>query len=220
MRDRLPRGKTVLGKTTPGKPGVERPRTPRPSIEPDESELPETRTLARALIREPVSRPIRVLFFDVDGTLTDGVIGQGPGGDFRHFWVRDGLGLQWARDLGVLPVAISGRSSESVTARMADLGIECHQGVSDKVAVARSILERIRAEWDECVMVGDDLPDFALMKRVGWPIAVANAQPEIKLAAKTVVGTHGGRGAVREVVEMVLRHNGTWHQVQKKYEVR
>jgi 3-deoxy-D-manno-octulosonate 8-phosphate phosphatase (KDO 8-P phosphatase) len=67
-------------------------------------------------------------------------------------------------------------------------------------------------------MVGDDLPDVPMLKRVGWPIAVADAVREVKMLAKTVTGSSGGKGAVREVVEMVLRHNGTWEKVLERYE--
>jgi 3-deoxy-D-manno-octulosonate 8-phosphate phosphatase (KDO 8-P phosphatase) len=183
-----------------------------------ESELPSPATMARELIREPIHGPVRIIFLDLDGTLSDGVIGVSVESEFRNFWVRDGIALQWARDLGVLPVVISGRSSKAAARRVEeDLRIEYHEGVEDKVAVAEQVLKREGARWEECVMVGDDLPDVALMKRVGWPIAVGNAQPEVQLAAKTVLGTQGGRGAVREMVEMVLRHNGTWIEVLRRY---
>jgi 3-deoxy-D-manno-octulosonate 8-phosphate phosphatase (KDO 8-P phosphatase) len=197
------------GSTASSRKGETRPTT--------ESSLPEPEALTRALIREPVPGPVRIIFLDADGTLTDGVIGHDGVGDSRNFWVRDGIALQWARDLGVLSVVISGRESKAVMARMEDLGIEYYLGVEDKVAVAERVVQREGAHWKECVMVGDDLPDVALMKHVGWPIAVANAQPEVKLLAKTVLGTYGGRGAVREMVEMVLRHNGTWERVLSRY---
>jgi 3-deoxy-D-manno-octulosonate 8-phosphate phosphatase (KDO 8-P phosphatase) len=168
----------------------------------------------------PIHGPVRILFMDLDGTLTDGVIVFDGRGDARNFWIRDGLALTWARDLGIVPVVISGRSSEAVEARMADLRIECHQGIEDKVEVAQAIIEREETTWDRCVMMGDDLPDVALMKRVGWPIAVPDAQPEVLKVAKTVTRMPGGRGAVREVVEMLLRHNGTWDHVLERYEAR
>lgn len=166
----------------------------------------------------PDATPIRVLFLDVDGTLTDGVIGFSRGGDLRHFWVRDGLALEWARDLGVRPVAISGRDSLAVTARMHDLRLEHYLGVKDKVAVAEQVLARESARWEECAMVGDDLPDIPLMRRVGWPIAVAGSSPEVLRVARTVTEARPGLGAVREAVEQVLRHNGTWHRVLERYE--
>jgi len=164
------------------------------------------------------ARPVRILFLDVDGTLTDGVIAESAAGDSRHFWVRDGLALMWARDLGVLPVVISGRPSAAVESRMRDLGLECHLDIRDKVAVAERVLERERAAWEECAMLGDALPDVPLLNRVGWPIAVADAQPEVQARARTVTQRGGGRGAAREAVEMILRHNGTWERVLQRYE--
>ena len=165
----------------------------------------------------PEGPPIRVLFLDVDGTMTDGVIGFTREGDSRHFWVRDGIALEWARDLGVRPVVISGRASLAVEARMHDLRLEYFLGVKDKVACAEKILAREAARWEECAMVGDDLPDVPLLKRVGWPIAVADATPEVKRVARTVTDARAGHGAVREAVERVLRHNGTWQRVLERY---
>jgi 3-deoxy-D-manno-octulosonate 8-phosphate phosphatase (KDO 8-P phosphatase) len=168
--------------------------------------------------RAPIGKPVRILFLDVDGTLTDGVIGFTRDSDLRHFWVRDGLALEWARDLGVLTVVISGRASQAVAARMADLKLEHYLGVKDKVSVAERVLARERAEWGECAMVGDDLPDVPLMKRVGWPIAVADAAPQVMRFARTVTRARAGFGAVREVAELVLQHNGVWQRVLERYE--
>ncbi len=164
------------------------------------------------------SGPVRILFLDVDGTLTDGVITEGAAGDLRNFWVRDGLALIWARDLGLLPVVISGRPSPAVESRMRDLGLECYLDIKDKVAVAERVLTREGARWEDCAMLGDDLPDVPLLNRVGWPIAVADAQPEVLARARTVTLRGGGRGAAREAVELLLRHNGTWEQVLRRYE--
>lgn len=163
--------------------------------------------------------PVRVLFLDLDGTLTDGVIGFYREGDFRNFFVRDGLALEWARDLGVLPVVISGRMSFAGQARMHDLKLEHYLGVRNKVAVAEKVLAREGVSWEECAMIGDDLPDVPLMKRVGWPIAVADAVPELLPFAKTVTSTRAGAGAVREAVEAILKRNGTWAKVLARYEV-
>ena len=166
----------------------------------------------------PDATPVRVLFLDVDGTLTDGVIGFSRDGDSRNFWVRDGLALEWARDLGVRTVVISGRASRAVEARMHDLRLEHHLGARDKVKVAEQVLASEGARWEECAMVGDDLPDVPLMKRVGWAIAVADAAPEVIRVARTVTEARAGFGAVREAVERVLRHNGTWQKVLERYE--
>lgn len=167
----------------------------------------------------PLPGPVRILFLDVDGTLTDGtILFDSRGRDIRRFWIRDGLSLEWARWLGILPVIISGRPSDAVVARMKDLNLEHYVGAKDKVAIAATVLEREGVGWEECVMIGDDLPDVALMKRVGWPIAVADAQPEAKAVAKTITEARAGYGAVREAVEAVLRHNGVWDRVLERYE--
>ena len=166
----------------------------------------------------PDATPIKVLFLDVDGTLTDGVIGFTRTGDARNFWVRDGIALEWARDLGIRPVVISGRDSLAVTARMHDLRLEHYLGIRDKVACAEEVLARENARWEECAMVGDDLPDIPLLKRVGWPIAVADATSEVRKVVRTVTRAHAGFGAVREAVEMLLQHNGTWPKVLERYE--
>ncbi len=167
----------------------------------------------------PFPGPVKVLFLDVDGTLTDGVIGFTREGDLRHFWIRDGLALEWARELGVLPVVISGRDSLAVAARMHDLKLEHYLGIRDKVAIAEQVLRREGARWEECAMVGDDLPDVPMLRRVGWPIAVADASAELFPLVRGVTRARAGYGAVREVVESVLRHNGTWPRVLQRYEV-
>jgi 3-deoxy-D-manno-octulosonate 8-phosphate phosphatase (KDO 8-P phosphatase) len=194
------------------------PRRPRAANGGDGASA-AARTAARAR-PAPIRGAVRILFLDVDGTLTDGVIGFMRDSDFRNFYVRDGLALDWARDLGLLPVMISGRASKAVEARLADLKLEGYLGVRDKVAEAKKVLAREGVEFGACAMVGDDLPDVALMKRVGWPIAVADAVPEVRRIARTVTRAPAGRGAVREVVEMLLRHNRTWTRVLERYEAK
>lgn len=182
--------------------------------------MPEPRSAVRSPRGiAPIDHPVKILFLDVDGTLTDGVIGFSRDGDFRNFWVRDGLALQWARDSGMLPLIISGRASDAVIARMNDLGLEHYVGIQDKVAVAEKVLAREGVGWDRCAMVGDDLPDVPMLKRVAWPIAVADAVPEVLELARDVSSARAGFGAVREVVEMLMRHNGTWDAVLRRYEV-
>ncbi len=168
----------------------------------------------------PDATAVKILFLDVDGTLTDGLIGFTRDGDFRHFWVRDGLALEWARDLGVRPVIISGRASQAVEARMHDLRLEFYLGIKDKVACAEQVLAREGVTWAECAMVGDDLPDVPMLRRVGWPIAVGDSCPEVLRVARTVTAAKGGFGAVREAVETILRHNGSWPQVLERYEAK
>ena len=120
----------------------------------------------------------------------------------------------------MLPVVISGRPSLAVEARMRELKLEHYLGAKDKVAVAELVLAREGVRWDECVMVGDDLPDVAMFRRVGWPVAVADSTPEILPFAKTVTKARAGFGAVREIVEAILKHNGAWEQVLRRYEAK
>ncbi len=166
----------------------------------------------------PIEGPVRILFMDLDGTLTNGLITFDLHGDQRHFGIRDGLALQWAKQHGIRPVVISGRSSQAAELRMKDLDLEFYFGIQDKVAVADQVRRREQAEWWQCVMVGDDLPDVALMRRVGWPIAVCDAVPEVKHFARTVTTARAGYGAIREVVETLLKHNRVWPKVLAHYE--
>src|SRR5262249_39107968 len=87
-----------------------------------------------------------------------------------------------------------------------------------KVVIADQVRQREKAEWRQCVMVGDDLPDIALMRRVGWAVAVADAVPQVKQVAQGVTLARAGYGAIREVVEALLRHNGVGQQVLERYE--
>jgi 3-deoxy-D-manno-octulosonate 8-phosphate phosphatase (KDO 8-P phosphatase) len=217
-RSKPPADPTVDPKTPPASPeqvvrrlieqtpGVAEPQAPQP--------------LADPRMQGPATGPVRILFMDLDGTLTDGVITFDAKGDHRHFFIRDGLALHWAKELGILPVVISGRSSKAAERRMEDLELEFYFGVKDKVAAAEAVLKREGATWEQCVMVGDDLPDVALMKKVGWPIAVTDAVPEAKAVARTVTLARAGFGAVREVVERVLKHNGLWQRVLDRYDAR
>lgn len=166
----------------------------------------------------PIDGPVRIVFLDLDGTLTDGVITYDGTGDQRHFSIRDGLALQWAKDLGVLPVVISGRGARAAELRLQDLGVEHYLGVADKVAVAETVLRRESVGWAQCAMVGDDLPDVPMLKRVGWPVAVPDAAPEVAAVAHCCTNARAGYGAVREVIERVLRHNGVWERVLARYE--
>lgn len=168
----------------------------------------------------PIPHPVRLLLLDVDGTLTDGVIGFRRDGDFRNFWVRDGLSLEWARESGMLPVVISGRASLAVSARMHDLSLEHYLGIKDKVAVAEQVLAREGIAWNACAMIGDDLPDVPLFRRVGWAIAVADASPHVLPFVHGITRAPAGFGAVREAVEHLLRHNGTFDRVLGHYEAR
>ena len=149
---------------------------------------------------------------DVDGVLTDGALVYGPSGEeTKRFYVRDGLALQLARSAGIEIAILSGRASAAVTRRMSELGIvEVHQGVADKRAALLAMLERLGIEARDAAVMGDDLPDIAVMKLAGLGLAPSDAAPETRRAAAWVSRSPGGRGAVREAVEMLLRSRKAW----------
>lgn len=171
-----------------------------------------------AEVRERAGR-IRVVLLDVDGVLTDGRIHMGSRGeDGRSFHSRDGLGVRLGQQAGLTFGIISGRRSEVVTGRAAELDItEVHQGVRDKIACLDGILARLDVADEAVCYMGDDIVDVAVMRRVGLAAAPSDAAPEARDAADYVAASAGGRGAVREVVDVLLRASGKWKEVTKRY---
>ncbi|MGO9803671.1 MAG: KdsC family phosphatase [Steroidobacteraceae bacterium] len=149
---------------------------------------------------------IRLLVLDVDGVLTDGRLYFGPRGEaLKVFDVRDGYGLAALRRAGIAVAVISGRRSAAVRARCRELRVRhVYQGVSDKLAVFERLRARLRLSSGACACVGDDLPDVPLMHAVGMSFAVADAHREARRAAMRVTRRGGGRGAVREVCDLLL----------------
>ena len=165
-------------------------------------------------------KPIRVLMLDVDGVLTDGrIIMDDRGCETKHFDVKDGHGLKMLMRCGISVVLITGRQSEVVLHRARDLGItEVHQSIWDKAAVFEKLLVRMDLHPAEVAYVGDDVVDIPLFRRVGFAVAVRDAVPEAKKAAHYVTRNRGGRGAVREVCEIIMKARNQWVEVAKKYE--
>jgi 3-deoxy-D-manno-octulosonate 8-phosphate phosphatase (KDO 8-P phosphatase) len=159
---------------------------------------------------EERARSIRLAIFDVDGVMTDGTLYIGAQGEaFKAFNILDGHGMKMLQAAGVATAIISGRSSEAVARRATELAIEhVVQGSSDKVASFEALIASLDLTADQCAFVGDDLPDLAVMRRCGLAVAVANAAEPVKAAAHYVTSASGGRGAVREFCELVLRAQG------------
>lgn len=180
---------------------------------------------ATAGIPPEVAGRIRLVFLDADGVLTDGGIyvadgpDEGPPHELRRFDVRDGIALHLLRHAGIDVAVISARASPAVRARARSLGIqEVHQvGPLDKLGTAREVLERRGAGWEEAAFLGDDLPDLPVLRRVGLPATVADAAPEVRAAARWVADRVGGKGAVREFVEALLRARGEWEGLVERY---
>ena len=155
---------------------------------------------------------IRLLVLDVDGVLTDGGLYYGPDGEeCKRFHVHDGLALGRAVAAGFPVAVVSARRSAAVARRCAELGLaEVHQGVADKVAVYEDLRARHGCRDAEVACMGDDLADLPLLRRAGLAVAPADAVPEVRRAARWVSRAPGGRGAVREVLEAILRARAAW----------
>lgn len=160
---------------------------------------------------------------DVDGVLTDGklyhlVDKAGELVELKGVDTQDGLGLAWLAQDGLKTGVISGRSSTGLAARARMLKMShVVQGTLEKTAAWERILREEGASDAEAAFVGDDLPDLPLVRRAGFGVAVANARPELKKAARYVTKAAGGAGALREVAELILKARGGWSRVAGKY---
>lgn len=170
------------------------------------------------------ARRVRLLLMDVDGVLTDGHLfhlpdGHGGVAETKGFDSQDGIGMRWVQDLGGIRLGwISGRESLATADRARILNVRyVYQGFLEKLGPLREILADSGGAEDEVCYIGDDMTDVPIMMLAGLPVATANARPEVKRIARYVTEVPGGRGAVREVVELLMRAQGTWDTVLQKY---
>ncbi|HLJ45621.1 MAG TPA: HAD hydrolase family protein [Bryobacteraceae bacterium] len=168
---------------------------------------------------------IRLLLMDVDGVLTDGHLYNVPDAagnmvETKGFDSQDGIALQWLSWKGIKTGVISGRVSPATETRAKQVRMSyVYQGHIEKVPILEEILKDSGITPQQVAYVGDDLTDVVIMRRVGLSIATANARPEVKQCARHVTFSRGGSGAVREVVELLLRAQGYWDEILRKYEV-
>ena len=153
---------------------------------------------------------IRVVFFDVDGVLTDGgLLMSGEGETVKRFNILDGLGLKLLQKAGITPAVITGRDSEPLRRRLQALGIEhVHYGTERKRPAAQSVLSTLGLNWTEAAAMGDDWPDLSVMTRCAFAVAPANAHTEVRARAHWVTPSCGGHGAVRECCDLLLTATG------------
>jgi 3-deoxy-D-manno-octulosonate 8-phosphate phosphatase (KDO 8-P phosphatase) len=159
------------------------------------------------------TKKIKLLLLDVDGVLTDGrIILDGRGNESKAFHVRDGHGIKLAQKAGIMVGIITGRRSEVVELRARELGIrEVHQGVLDKIIVYDALIEKYKLRDDEVAYIGDDVVDMDIFHRAGIAVAVADSEPAIKSHVDLVTKTSGGRGAVREFINILLKNRDKPH---------
>lgn len=155
---------------------------------------------------------IRVIAMDVDGVLTDGrIIFDAGGHELKFFDVKDGYAVAQARKAGFTTAVISARGCPAVRARMADLKIDkVYLNASPKLEAYEDLLRSTGAADDEVCYIGDDVPDLDILRRVGFSAAPCDAALEVKSAVRYVALARGGRGAVREVIETILKDRGQW----------
>jgi 3-deoxy-D-manno-octulosonate 8-phosphate phosphatase (KDO 8-P phosphatase) len=163
-------------------------------------------------------RRVRVAGFDSDGTLTDrGIVWDTEGRGIRRFDVRDGIAMQWSEKAGLPVIVISGKESAALDHRLKELGVEGAQGVKDKVSCFEAFAQRHGVTLAECAFLGDDLPDVAVVRAVGYPMAVADAHPLVLGIASWISPSRGGHGAAREALEHLLIARGLWSGVLERY---
>jgi len=166
---------------------------------------------------------VRLLALDVDGVLTDNGIWVGPIAgqrvELKRFDIQDGLGLVLLRTAGIPVIWLSGRHSDATELRARELKVEEVLQVSGpaKLETMGPVLERRGLAWDEVAYVGDDLADLQVLRRVGLPLAVANAVAEVRAVAHATTCAPGGHGAVREVIEALLKARGVWPEMLERY---
>jgi 3-deoxy-D-manno-octulosonate 8-phosphate phosphatase (KDO 8-P phosphatase) len=162
---------------------------------------------------------IDLLVLDVDGVLTDGRITFiDSGQEVKSFHVRDGTGMKYWKRCGHKLAIISGRSSPAIERRAAELGVDAlRMDAKDKLPAYREILDELRCGSDRVAVVGDDLPDLPLLRRCALPVAVNDAAPEVRGVSAVITRASGGAGAVREVIELILKKTGQWDTILARY---
>jgi len=162
---------------------------------------------------------IELLVLDVDGVLTDGGITLTEDGqEIKTFHVRDGSGMKYWQRAGRKLAMISGRGSPAVLARAEELGVQAVRlNAKDKLPALEEVLADLGVLAERTAVVGDDLPDLPMMRHCGFAAAVADAVDEVRRAAAYVTVRPGGAGAVREVIELILRGSGDWDKIMARY---
>ena len=165
------------------------------------------------------ARHIRLIAFDVDGVMTDGGLFYAESWEAKRFNAQDGLALRLLVESPIAVAVITGKKSECVARRMAELKIpHVFQGTKNKRETLEDLKKNLGLPWESCAFMGDDLIDLSVMKCCGLSFAPQNAVPEIKEIADWVSSKSGGFGAVRDVIELLLKAQGFWHNALQHFE--
>lgn len=165
------------------------------------------------------AKKVKMLVLDIDGVMTDGrIIYDDKGNELKCFNVLDGMGLALLGQTQIRVALITAKGSKAVLRRARDIGaVEVKQNTLNKCAALRQILKKYNLHHEDICFVGDDLVDLPAMRKAGLAVAVANGCCEAKKAAHYVTKRAGGKGAVREVIELILRAQGRWQKLIKRY---
>ncbi len=193
---------------------------------PDELPLPPIRLVA-PVVDPALSRRIRLVGLDVDGTLTDGGVYLGAGVDgerqipfeLKRYDIQDGLGVALLRQAGLKVAIVTGRESASVAQRAHELQVDAvvQDRHARKLAAWQRVLSDLECTDEEAAFIGDDLPDLSILRRVALPVAVGNAVPEVMRTCTWHLSRRGGFGAVREFAEGLLGARDEWHDTVEQY---
>jgi 3-deoxy-D-manno-octulosonate 8-phosphate phosphatase (KDO 8-P phosphatase) len=165
------------------------------------------------------AKKIRLVVFDVDGVLTTGALTyRSDGSEDKTFHVQDGMGMRMLASAGIDVAIITARTTSVVTKRMQDLAIaHVYQGYSDKLLAYNEVKQKLNIQDDEVAYMGDDLPDLPVMQRVGLSISVPNAAKIMREHANFVTKKKGGKGAVRELCELILQAQDKYDTIIQNY---
>ncbi len=165
------------------------------------------------------ARKVKLLILDVDGVLTDGkIVLDETGRQLKFFDVQDGLGVVLLKRAGINTIILSARYSRTVSFRAKDMKVfKIYQNSEDKLKTYQKILKQLKLKSEGVCFIGDELIDIPVLKRAGFSVAVANAAVEAKRVSDYITKRKGGDGAVREIIELILKSQGKWNKVISKY---
>lgn len=164
-------------------------------------------------------KKIRLLILDIDAVLTDGrIVYDGRGNELKFFDVQDGFGLVLLKRVGIDTIIITAKRSKAVSRRARDFKTKAiYQNCFDKLKVFKEILKKFKYQPEEICFMGDDLIDIPVLKRVGFAVSVPNAVSETKEIVHYITKRHGGRGAVREICDLIIKTQGKWDETISRY---